>query len=150
MLLIPAVIGLTFMLARHGSTLAYVGGCFAFFGALAGASMQVLFRVYAVLYEQGNEAAAEQLKSTFKLVASTQMIGLTWPLGLLMLTIACLTTRVFHLAVPAALAIGAVAFPIGRIAGSHAAVLVSGIAFVIAFWLIGKEMWKTSNASSMA
>lgn len=145
MLMIPAAIGLTFLLASSGSRLAMVGGCFAFFGLVAGASMQVLFRVYAVLEEQGAMATADQLRSTFKLVASTQMIGLTWPIGLILLSIACLTTRVVNIAVPILLTIGAIAFPIGRIAGSRAGVLISGAAFIFAFGIVGLRLWAISK-----
>jgi hypothetical protein len=145
MLMIPAVIGLTYLLASSGSRLAIVGGCFAFFGLVAGASMQVLFRVYSVLLEQGSAATVEQLRSTFKLVASTQMIGLTWPIGLLLLSISCLTTRVVHIAVPIFLTIAAIAFPIGRILFSTAGVLISGACFVIAFSIVGMRLWSLSK-----
>lgn len=145
MLMIPAAIGLTFLLASIGSRLAIMGGCFAFFGLVAGASMQVLFRVYAVLEEQGAMATADQLRATFKLFASTQMIGLTWPIGLILLSIACLTTRAVNIAVPILLIIGAIAFPIGRIAGSRAGVLISGAAFVFAFGTIGVRLWSISE-----
>ena len=145
MLMIPAVIGLTYLLASNGSRLAVFGGSLAFFGLVAGASMQVLFRVYAVLQEQGSTATIEQLRSTFKLVASTQMIGLTWPIGLILLSIACLTTRAVHIGVPILLLIGAVAFPIGRIAFSTAGVLISGAVFVIAFNIIGLRLWSMSK-----
>ena len=145
MLMIPAVIGLTYLLASNGSRVGLVGGCFAFFGLVAGASMQVLFRVYSVLQEQGSTAAIEQLRSTFKLIASTQMIGLTWPIGLVLLSIACLTTRAVHVAVPILLLIGAIAFPIGRIGFVTAAVLLSGAVFIIAFGLIGMRLWALSK-----
>lgn len=145
MLMIPAVIGLTYILAASGSRLGVIGGFIAFMGLVAGASMQVLFRVYSVLEEQGSTATIEQLRATFKLVASTQMIGLNWPLGLILLSIACLTTRAVHIAVPILLVIGAVAFPIGRIAGSTAGVLISGAVFIAAFSMIGAKLWSISE-----
>ena len=145
MLMIPGVIGLTYLLASNGSRLAVIGGCFAYFGLIAGASMQVLFRVYSVLQEQGSTATIEQLRTTFKLIASTQMIGLAWPIGLGLLSIACMTTRVVHIAVPILLLIGAVAFPIGRIAGSTAGVLISGAVFIIAFAIVGSRLWSISR-----
>ena len=150
LLLIPAVFGLTFLLTAVGSKLAYVGGILAFFGLIAGASMQVLFRVYSVLAEQGAEPTIRQLQSTFKLVASTQMIGLPWPIGLLLLSIACFTTRTFHAAVPICLAIGGIAFPIGRIGFVYPAIILSGAAFIAAFWLIGLKLWKVGNGDELA
>jgi hypothetical protein len=145
MLMILGVIGFTYLLVSNGSRLAVIGGCFAYFGLVAGASMQVLFRVYSVLQEQGSMTTIGQLSSTFKLVASTQMIGLAWPIGLVVLSIACLTTRVVHIAVPILLLIGAVAFPIGRIAGSTAGVLISGATFIVAFGIVGMRLWAMST-----
>lgn len=145
MLMIPAVVGFTYLLVAYGSKVALVGGSLAYFGLLAGASMQILFRVYSVLQEQGSTVTIEQLRSTFKLVASTQMIGLTWPLGLILLSIACLTTRAVHIAVPILLVIGAIAFPLGRIAGSTVGVFLSGAAFVIAFGIVGIRLWNISK-----
>lgn len=145
MLMIPAVIGITYILAASGSRLGVIGGFIAFIGLVAGASMQVLFRVYSVLNEQGSTATIDQLRSTFKLVASTQMIGLNWPLGLILLSIACVTTRAVHIAVPILLVIGAIAFPIGRIAGSTAGVLISGAAFIVAFGIVGMRLWSMSK-----
>ncbi len=141
-LFVPAVIGFAYSLAKRGSRLAYVGGILAFFGAMAGASMQVLFRTHAVLAEQGDMAAVDRLRGTFKLVASTQMIGLTWPLGLLTLSVALLLTDRAKWPISLVLAIGAVAFPIGRIAFVQPAVILSGAMFVIAFGAIGLELRK--------
>ena len=142
--MIPAVIGLTWSLAAAGSRLAYPAGAFAFFGLMAGASMQVLFRVYAVLVEQGSMQTVEQLRSTFKLVASTQMIGLAWPLGLLLLAVSYYLVR-RSLVVPLLLVAGAISFPIGRIAGSEIAVIISGLTFIVAFGIVGKQLWERSS-----
>ena len=139
-LFVPAVIGVAYSLAASGSRLAYVGGVLAFFGAMAGASMQVLFRTHAVLAEQGLETVNQQLRETFKLVASTQMIGLTWPLGLLMLSIALFAVDRSKWLISLALAGGAIAFPIGRIGFAQPAVILSGIFFVVGFGLLGMQM----------
>jgi hypothetical protein len=139
-LFVPAVIGVAYHLAASGSRLAIIGGILAFFGAMAGASMQVLFRTHAVLAEQGLENVNEQLRGTFKLVASTQMIGLTWPLGLLTLSIAILMVDRAKWWLALVLATGAIAFPIGRIGFVQPAVILSGIMFVIAFGYLGKKL----------
>lgn len=146
LLMIPAVLGFTYYLASRGSRLAYVAGGFAFFGLMAGASMQVLFRVHAVLLEQGSTAVVEQLRGTLKLVATTQMIGLTWPIGLILLAIANLMVDRSKWLISVLFAVGAVAFPIGRIAASTAGVLISGLVFVIAFFLIGKLLMSRDTA----
>ena len=140
LLFIPAVIGFTYLLVSSGSRLALLGGASAFFGAMAGASMQVLFRVHAVLAEQGDIQTVERLRASFKLVATTQMIGLTWPLGLILLSISLLLLDRSRWLTSLLLTAGAIAFPIGRIAGSPAAVVISGVFFVGAFGLIAKHL----------
>ena len=149
-LFVPAVIGFAYHLAKNGSRLAYVGGALAFFGAMAGASMQVLFRTHAVLAEQGAFETIDRLRATFKLVASTQMIGLTWPLGLLLLATALFMTDKTKWPASLALAIGAIAFPIGRIGFIQPAVVLSGAMFVIAFGIIGWSLVKGSDVKLLA
>ena len=141
-LFVPAVIGFAYSLAVRGSRLAYIGGALAFFGAMAGASMQVLFRTHAVLAEEGSFETIDKLRATFKLVASTQMIGLTWPLGLLTLSAALLATDKSRWPISLVLAAGAILFPIGRIAFVQPAVILSGAMFVIAFGAIGLQLIK--------
>jgi len=142
---VPAIFGFTHQLVSMGSRLALVGGGLAFFGAMAGASMQVFFRTHAVLSEHGATGAIEQLTNTFKLVASTQMIGIAWPIGLITLSIALLLTDRSRWLTSVLLASGAGAFPIGRIAGSRIAVIMSGLFFVAAFGLIGRALMKRSE-----
>ena len=148
-LFVPAVIGFAYSLASRGSRLGYLGGVLAFFGAMAGASMQVLFRTHAVLAEQGSFDTIDRLRGTFKLVASTQMIGLTWPIGLLTLSAALLATDKTRWPISAVLAIGARAFPIGRIGFVQPAVILSGVMFVIAFGSIGLQLIKTSRTERL-
>ena len=148
LLIIPAVLGFTYYLASRGSRLAYVAGAFAFFGCMAGASMQVLFRTHDVLLEQGSTTVVEQLRGTLKLVASTQMIGLTWPVGLILLAIANLMVDRSRWLISVLFGIGAVAFPIGRIAGSTAGVLISGAVFVAAFYLIARLLIRKETAAA--
>jgi hypothetical protein len=136
-LFVPAIFGLTFLLFENGSRLALVGGILAFFGAMAGASMQVLFRVYAVLAERGADQTAELLRGTFKLIATTQMIGIFFPIGLILLAISIYRSRIFNSATPFLLAGGAILFPVGRIAGLVPAVFGSGVLLLAAFGLIG-------------
>ena len=136
-LFVPAIIGLTFILFENGSRLALAGGISAFFGAMAGASMQVLFRVHAILIESGATQTVEMLRGTLKLVAATQMIGITFPIGLIIVAVCLYRSGFFYQIIPLLLAIGAVLFPIGRIGGFTSAVLGSGIFLTIAFGLIG-------------
>lgn len=139
-LFIPAVFGLTFILFESGSRFALVGGISTFIGLMAGAGMQALFRAYAVLIERGEQQAFDLLRGTFKLVAATQMIGLLFPVGLILLSVSLLRSKIFNPILPFLLALAAVLFPIGRIAGVTAAVFASGILLFIAFGLIGWQI----------
>ena len=146
-LFVPAIFGLTYVAFGRGNKLALVGGASAFFGAMAGASMQVLFRVYAVLEEAGNGQAIELLQKTLKLIAATQMIGIFFPIGLILLSISIYSNRIFNRLIPLLLALGAILFPIGRIGGSLVAVIGSGMVLIAAFGLIGWQIIKTGENS---
>ena len=148
MLLIPTVLAFTYLLSQNVNRLALLGGALAYFGLMAGASMQVLFRVYAVLREQGAAGTVGQLGSTFKLVASTQMIGIAWPLGLLILSLICFRLRSVSFIVPLLLLIGAIVFPIGRIGDLAVAVLISDAAFVIGFGLLAPRLFAAANGTA--
>lgn len=138
---VPAIIGLAFILHENGNPrLALAGGALAFFGAMAGASMQVLFRVYAVLNEHGAAQSVELLRGTFKLIAATQMIGLAFPIGLILLAVGIYRTQIFNPATAFLLAAGAALFPVGRIGGFTFAILGSGVVLLAAFGLIGWQI----------
>ena len=145
MFLAAATVGFTFLVASRAGTIGVIAGCFAFFGTVAGAGMQALFRVHAVLEEQGSSQVVSQLQQTFKLVAATQMIGLAWPIGVLLFAIASIKAWPGQYLLPVLLLIGAVSFPIGRIAGSPIAVVLSGVVFLAAYWMIGKRLFATAG-----
>lgn len=145
MLLTAATVGFTYLVSSRSGIVGIIGGCFAFFGLIAGASMQAFFRALAVLQEQGSTEAANQLQQTFKLVASTQMIGLTWPIGAFLLGIASLKAWPGHYLLPLLFFVGAISFPIGRIAGSDIAVVLSGLAFIGAYFIIGSRLFAAAG-----
>lgn len=140
-----ATVGFAYLAASRAGMMGVIGGCLAFFGLSAGAGMQALFRVHAVLEEQGSAQVVTELKQTFKLVAATQMIGLTWPIGVLLLSIASLKAWPGQYLLPLLLLIGAISFPIGRIAGSEIAVILSGIVFLLAYWIVGKRLFAAAE-----
>jgi hypothetical protein len=150
-LFVPAIFGLTYIAFGRADKLALIGGALAFFGAMAGASMQVLFRVYAVLEETGTGQALELLQKTMKLIATTQMIGIFFPIGLILLSISLSRNRIFNRLTQLLLAVGAILFPIGRIGGFAVAVIGSGMVLIAAFGLIGWQIIDTvENSDSPA
>ncbi len=136
-LFVPAIFGLTYLLASRGSKLAVVGGASAFLGCMAGPGLMALFRVYAVLDEVGSSQTVDLLRSVRKLTASTQMIGIFFPVGLLILAACLYRRRIVNPLVPLSLAIGAILFPVGRITGFIAAIISSDLLLTAAFVLIG-------------
>jgi hypothetical protein len=147
-LFVPAIFGLTYLIASQGSRLAVVGGASAYFGAMAGASMQVLFRVWAVLNEAGSEQTIELLRGSRKLVVSTQFIGIFFPIGLLILAVCLYRSRLVNPLIALALAAGAILFPMGRIAGLLVGLIGSDLMFIIAFGVIGRRLLSMSAQES--
>lgn len=139
-LFVPAIFGATHLAARSGKRLALVGGALAYIGCMAGASMQVLFRVWAVLNEAGSERTVELLRSSGKLIASTQMIGILFPIGLLVLAVSLYRSRVVQPLIALSLAGGALLFPLGRIAGLLVGVLGGDLLLTLAFGVIGRRL----------
>ena len=140
---VPAIFGLTYSTASLGSRLAIFGGASAFFGAMAGAAMQVLFRVWAVLDEKNSPQTIALLQGSGKLIATTQMIGIFFPIGLLILAICLYRTRVVNPLAALSLTAGAILFPVGRIGGFWQAFISSDILLLIAFVIIG---WRLFSA----
>jgi hypothetical protein len=140
---VPAILGLTYLITKHGSRLALYGGAAAFFGAMAGASMQVLFRVWAILEEKNSPQIIELLKGSGKLIATTQMIGIFFPIGLLTLAACLYRNRMVSPLVALVFAAGAILFPVGRIAGFWWAFIGSDILLLAAFILIGRRLLST-------
>jgi hypothetical protein len=136
-----ATVGFTYLVSSRAGIVGIIGGCVAFFGLVAGAGMQALFRVHAVLEEQGSTQVVIQLQQTFKLVAATQMIGIMWPIGAILLGIASLKAWPGRYLLPLLFFAGAIAFPIGRIAGSEIAVILSGLVFMAAYWIVGARLF---------
>jgi hypothetical protein len=139
-LFVPAIFGLTYLAAGQGSRLALVGGASAFFGTMAGASMQVLFRVQTVLNDFGSPQTVDLLWSSRRLIVSTQMIGIFFPIGLLILAASLYRRHIVNPLAPLSLAIGAILFPMGRIAGLLVALVGSDLLFLIAFGMIGSRL----------
>jgi hypothetical protein len=144
-LFVPAILGMTYLAASGGHGLALVGGASAFFGTMAGASMQVFFRVRAVLNELGLPQTVDLLRASTKLVASTQMIGIFFPIGLVLLALGLYRSRTVNAIVPLSLAIGALLFPMGRIAGLVVGFVGGDLLLLLAFAAVGRRLLSTGQ-----
>jgi hypothetical protein len=76
------------------------------------------------------------------------MIGLTFPIGLILLAIAYARHGSDSFIRPILLILGAIFFPIGRIAGAQWAVLASGILFMVVFMSVGRQLFAEANESA--
>ena len=139
-LFVPAIFGLTYLLAGRGSRLAFVGGACAYFGCMAGASMQVLFRVWAVLREAGSPQTVELLRGSTKLIVTTQIIGIFFPLGLLVLAACLYRSRMVSPLVALSLAGAAILFPMGRIAGLLVGLIGGDLLLMLVFGVVGSRL----------
>lgn len=144
-LFVPGIFGMTYLAAGGGRLVALIGGASAFFGAMAGASMQILFRVYAVLEELGSPQTIELLRGCKKLIATTQMIGIFFPLGLIILSIALFRSRTVSWYVPLALVGGAILFPMARIAGLTIGFFGGDLLLIIAFGVVGIRLLSSAT-----
>ena len=149
-LFVPATFGLTYLAASQGSRLALVGGASAFIGCMAGASMQVLFRVWAVLNEAGSPQTVDLLRSSRKLIVSTQMIGIFFPIGLLILAASLYRRHLVSPVAPLSLAIGAILFPMGRIAGLLVGLIGGDLLLIVAFVLIGSRLLSAKESAAVS
>lgn len=139
-LFVPAVFGLTYLVARGGSRLGLWGGAAAFVGCMAGASMQILFRVWAVLDEAGSPETIRLLQGSKKLIVSTQMIGIFFPLGLLILAASIYRSRAASPLAALLLAAGAILFPVGHAMRLNFGLVGGDVLLLAAFVMIGGRL----------
>jgi hypothetical protein len=139
---VPAILAVAYRAGASSPALATLGGGLAFFGAMAMAGMSVLFRAQAVLLEMGQADTVTMLGSVFKLAASTQMIGIAFPAGLLLLALTLWRGRMARPWGAILLAGGAIAFPIGHAAGVWVFLIAGDLLLLAAFALLGRRIVK--------
>ena len=143
LLFVPATLGLMFLSFSGGEKLAILGGAATLIGCMAGASMQVLFRVVAILRAGDGDPAIALLRENKLLVLTTQAPGIFFPVGLLLLALALYRSKTMSRVVALTLAAGAILFPIGHAAGISIGLILGDAALLIAFTLIGRQLVRT-------
>ncbi|HEV2846469.1 MAG TPA: hypothetical protein VG477_16565, partial [Thermoanaerobaculia bacterium] len=119
--------------------LVLTGVACAFVGCFAGASMQVLFRVWEVLQGANQTAAVDLLQAHTLLSLTTLAPGILFPVGLLLLAFGLMRSRLVLLRTSLTLAVGAVLFPIGHAAGFVPALIAGDLVLVAAFFSLFLE-----------
>ncbi len=104
-------------------------------GAIAGASMQVLFRTLIILRNANFTDAIETLSNNTALSVTTMVPGIFFPLGLILLCFALFFAKTYPTWKIILLLIGAVSFPVGHAMGNLIA-LVAGDLILISAWLM--------------
>ena len=104
-------------------------------GAVAGASMQALFRAVGILNEAGERRAGDILMANPSISLSTMVPGIFFPLGLLLLSVALFMQKRWSLWKVVLLMAGAILFPVGHAVGIPAP-LLAGDVLLIASWVL--------------
>jgi hypothetical protein len=151
-LTIAAVFGITQLVRRKADRLGLAGAASTIIGAVVGARIMVLLQL-AQLAESDPAATAtlsKLLRSALVVWVSIIPIGLTYPIGLILLGSALVTARPVNRWIGVLVVIGGILFPIGRAVGLEPAVYTSDAILAIAYgflsWeiLTHRELWDDS------
>lgn len=123
------------LLYASNKILALVINIFLLIGAVAGASMQVLFRTIIILRNEKLSDAIEILSKHLSLQLTTMVPGIFYPLGLILLCIALFSTRKYAVWKVVLLLTGSVFFPLGHATGNTIA-LIAGDVLLLSAWLV--------------
>jgi len=157
-LFVPAALALVHVLSRRADRTGLVGGSLALLGAVGGATIFTLAAVEdaldaAALDATSAAAIAEAMNAgAIRDIAIFYPIpGIAFPIGHLVLAIGLLRVRVVSPVVPVVHAIGALLFPLGRIASIDAAILGSDIAMAVALGALGVRVlaWSADEWRSL-
>ena len=112
-LFVGLIIGLYHL--SNQSKLALAGTMIAIFGVLAGATIMGLDRVGWAMHEIGLGNEVSRTVSHPRVFFTSRFVGLTFPIGLILLSISLYKAKVLNLMWMLILIIGIILFPVGRI-----------------------------------
>lgn len=143
---VPALAGTVVALSRSKPVLAAVAGVVVLIGTMAGAGMQAYFRTGIVLENAGHEAAVSFLRSQRVMLLTSQVPGICFPIGLLLLSFGVWRSRLAPAWVSATLALGAVLFPVGHAARVSWALVGGDVVLAVAFAALAMHMMRGAEA----
>ncbi len=129
---IPAINSLIY---TSDKTLRLTINIFLLVGAIAGASMQVLFRTIIILNNEKFSDATTALSAHPSLAFTTMVPGILYPIGLILLCIALFFARQYAVWKVVLLLMGAISFPVGHAIGNIIALVVGDVLLLCA-WLV--------------
>lgn len=113
---------------------------FLLVGAMAGASMQVFFRVLTILENAKLTEAVEVLSMNPALPLSTMVPGIFFPFGLILLGTALFLSKKYPNWKVILLLMGAILFPVGHAAGNAIALITGDLVLVVAWLVLNPEI----------
>jgi hypothetical protein len=142
---IPAVNSFIY---SSNSTFKSIINSFLLIGAIAGASMQVFFRIEIILDKEKLFNAVEALSNYPSLAFTTMVPGIFFPLGLILLCIAMLLAKKHTTWKTMLLLIGAISFPVGHAIGNLIALIVGDVILICAWFLLSSEVLRTPGQTT--
>lgn len=142
---IPGILGKVHLLRPTADRLGLFGGAVAFLGLVAVTNIMLLQLVFALI-EQKAENYPEVIAGVFhNVLLVTYLFGPLFPLGLFLLGIGLHRLRIFPSSATCAFLLGAILFPVGRIAGLPPLIHLADLILTIGSAGIAWHLWKHSD-----
>lgn len=129
----------------NATRLALVGTLIATFGVMVGEMIMGLERVAWAMHEAGLSAEIDRTVDLPIVSNLSRKIGLTFPIGLIVLSIALYKAKTLNMLTTTALIIGSVLFPIGRIIVGPSANVAGDIIMLLIYGKLGVDVIKNSD-----
>ncbi len=129
----------------NATKLALVGTLVTSFGVLAGETIMGLERVAWAMNEAGLSAEIDRTVHHPTVFSTSRQIGLTFPIGLIIMSIALYKAKAINMLTTAILIIGIILFPIGRIIVGPYANVAGDIIMLFIYGKLGVGMMKNSK-----
>lgn len=144
-LMVGALLGITQLLRRNTDRAGLIAATLVLCGWVISTRIMVVMQLDALLTRGVPGVPADSLQKILQhaplVFGSIFMIGLLFPIGLIVLGITLAVARPIHRGAGVLLAIGGVLFPIGRIGGYEWAVVSADLAIAATFAFIGWQLF---------
>jgi hypothetical protein len=147
---IPALAGLAIAVQQRAPLLGLIGGIVVLIGTMAGAGMQAYFRTFILLQLGGQDSAIAFLRTQSVMPLTTQVPGIAFPVGLLILAAGIWRSGIGPGWVAGVLALGAVLFPIGHAVRVSWALLGGDLVLLVAFAAIAQRIFSRAGNAQTA
>ena len=144
-----AILAIVHLLKPRADRLGLIGGGLAITGAISGTTLfsfvylhdEMIAAAAAAGFDAGAMQSCEQIfRRVFSIMVHAPLPGLAFPIGLFTLSVGLSTTKIVPRWAAAALGLGAILFPVGRIPGILSVSIASDVFLVVSMCFIG---WKT-------